>query len=161
MTSKAARRSSGTPPGRGHQAVLVMLPGVNIGVVFLDRNAFGLLAPMIQPEFRLSNAQVGMLTGILAVTWSLSGFGLARLADITGRSKLLLIAAMGCNAAVGEMPGAGAMPVAIGWVADQIGLGVLPWILLGVAVLVCLLTMRPKETAPRLAARLAPVAAAA
>jgi predicted MFS family arabinose efflux permease len=73
--------------------MLVILLGVNMGVVFLDRNAFGLLAPMIQPEFMLSNAQVGMITGILAVTWSLSSFGLARLADATGRTKLLLVAA--------------------------------------------------------------------
>jgi MFS family permease len=72
--------------------MLVGLLGVNMGIVFLDRNAFGLLAPMIQPEFSLSNTQVGMVTGVLAVTWALSSFGLARAADLTGRSKLLLIA---------------------------------------------------------------------
>ena len=33
-----------------------------------------------------------MITGILAVTWALSSFGLARAADLTGRSKLLLVA---------------------------------------------------------------------
>jgi MFS family permease len=72
--------------------MLVGLLGVNLGFVFLDRSAFGLLAPMIQPEFSLSNTQVGMITGILAATWALSSFGLARAADLTGRSKLLLIA---------------------------------------------------------------------
>lgn len=72
--------------------MLVGLLGVNMGVVFLDRSAFGLLAPMIQPEFSLTNTQVGMITGILAVTWALSSFGLARAADLTGRSKLLLVA---------------------------------------------------------------------
>jgi MFS family permease len=61
-------------------------------MVFLDRSAFGLLAPMIQPEFGLTNTQVGMITGALAVTWALSSFGLARAADLTGRSKLLLVA---------------------------------------------------------------------
>jgi len=75
-----------------YQALLVGLLGVNLGIVFLDRTAFGLLAPMIQPEFGLDNTQIGLITGILAVTWSLSSFGLTRAADITGRSKLLLVA---------------------------------------------------------------------
>jgi predicted MFS family arabinose efflux permease len=86
MEQSAAGRT--TP---AYQTLLVALLGVNMGFVFLDRSAFGLLAPMIQPEFGLSNAQVGMANGILAATWALSSFGLARLADITGNSKLLLI----------------------------------------------------------------------
>lgn len=73
--------------------MLVGLLGVNLGVVFLDRTAFGLLAPMIQPEFGLNNTQIGLITGVLAVTWSLSSFGLTRAADLTGRSKFLLVAA--------------------------------------------------------------------
>jgi MFS family permease len=76
-----------------YQSMLVVLLGVNLGVVFLDRTAFGLLAPMIQPEFGLTNTEVGLITGVLAVTWSLSSFGLTRAADLTGRSKLLLVAA--------------------------------------------------------------------
>jgi len=75
-----------------YQTMLVGLLGVNMGIVFLDRSAFGLLAPMIQPEFSLNNTQIGMITGILAATWALSSFGLARAADLTGRSKLLLVA---------------------------------------------------------------------
>ena len=75
-----------------YQTVLVALLGVNLGVVFLDRTAFGLLAPMIQPEFGLSNTEVGLVNGALAVTWALSSFGLTRAADLTGRSKLLLVA---------------------------------------------------------------------
>lgn len=93
MTSTAAARASGVPTSPAYQAMLVGLLGVNVGFVFLDRNAFGLLAPMIQPEFGLSNTQVGMINGILAATWALSSFGLSRAADITGRSKLLLVSA--------------------------------------------------------------------
>ena len=93
MTSISAARASAAHTSPAYQAMLVGLLGVNMGFVFLDRNAFGLLAPMIQPEFGLSNTQIGMITGILAVTWSLSSFGLNRAADITGRSKLLLIVA--------------------------------------------------------------------
>jgi MFS family permease len=76
-----------------YQTLLVGLLGVNMGIVFLDRNAFNLLAPMIQPEFGLSNTQIGMITGVLAATWAVSSFGLNRLADITGKSKMLLIVA--------------------------------------------------------------------
>jgi MFS family permease len=63
--------------------------------------------------------------------------------------------AMGFNAAVGEMLGAGAMPVAIGWAADRFGLGILPWILIVVAGITCLVTLGLRETAPRLVARTA------
>jgi MFS family permease len=76
-----------------YQALLVGLLGVNLGVVFLDRTAFGLLAPMIQPEFHLNNTQIGLISGVLAITWSLSSFWLPRGAELTGRSKLLLVAA--------------------------------------------------------------------
>jgi ACS family hexuronate transporter-like MFS transporter len=92
MKSFTVARAFGVPTTRAYQTMLVGLLGVNLGFVFLDRSALGLLAPMIQPEFSLSNAQVGMITGILAATWALSSFGLARAADLTGRSKLLLIA---------------------------------------------------------------------
>jgi MFS family permease len=84
-------------PGRlttsRYQALLVGLLGVNIGIVFLDRTAFGLLAPMIQPEFHLTNTDIGLVNAVLAVTWSLASFWLPRAADLTGRSKLLLVAA--------------------------------------------------------------------
>ncbi len=90
--SQAATDKAGLASPR-YQTLLVGLLGVNMGIVFLDRNAFNLLAPMIQPEFGLSNTQIGMITGVLAATWALSSFGLNRLADITGKSKMLLIVA--------------------------------------------------------------------
>ena len=93
MASLSASGDAQGPTSTRYQTVLVGLLGVNMGVVFLDRNAFGLLAPMIQPEFGLSNTDVGLITGILAVTWALSSFGLNRAADITGQAKLLLVGA--------------------------------------------------------------------
>ncbi|MXO58789.1 MFS transporter [Altererythrobacter salegens] len=84
---------SAAAPSARYQALLVGLLGVNIGIVFLDRTAFGLLAPMIQPEFGLDNAQVGMITGVLAIGWAISSFALPRAADITGKAKLLLVCA--------------------------------------------------------------------
>src|SRR5690606_34391922 len=93
MASFVTVKAEPTPATPAYQSLLVGLLGVNMGIVFLDRNAFNLLAPMIQPEFGLSNAQVGMITGILAATWALSSFGLNRAADITGKPKMLLIVA--------------------------------------------------------------------
>jgi MFS family permease len=86
------------PAGQGetssaYQSLMVGLLGVNLGIVFLDRTAFGLLAPKIQPEFGLTNTEVGLITGALAITWAASSFGLTRAADITGRAKFLLVAA--------------------------------------------------------------------
>lgn len=91
-TVGALPRSRGPATAR-YQALLVGLLGANVGIVFLDRTAFGLLAPMIQPEFALTNTHIGMINGVLAVTWSLSSFFLTRAADLTGRSKLLLVMA--------------------------------------------------------------------
>jgi len=56
--------------------------------------------------------------------------------------------AMGFNAAAGELLGAGGMSVVVGWIADRLGLGVVPWVLLTVAVLFCLITLALRETAP-------------
>jgi MFS family permease len=93
MATVEAQPQSMGPATARYQTLLVGLLGVNVGVVFLDRTAFGLLAPMIQPEFALTNTHIGMINGVLAVTWSLSSFFLTRAADLTGRSKLLLVAA--------------------------------------------------------------------
>ncbi|MBO0749462.1 MAG: MFS transporter [Porphyrobacter sp.] len=93
MASLAIPAAAESRATTAYQTMLVGLLGVNMGVVFLDRGAFGLLAPMIQPEFGLSNTQVGVITGALAVTWALSSFGLTRAADVTGRCKLLLVTA--------------------------------------------------------------------
>jgi hypothetical protein len=65
---------------------------------------------------------------------------------------------MGFNAGVGELLGAGLLPIAIGWATDQLGLVILPWILVLVGVLFCLLTLGLKESAPQVVARRAAAA---
>lgn len=93
MATAVAPARAGGQASAGYQALLVGLLGVNIGVVFLDRTAFGLLAPMIQPEFGFDNTQIGLITGALALGWAVSSFGLPRIADATGRAKWLLVVA--------------------------------------------------------------------
>ena len=61
--------------------------------------------------------------------------------------------AMGFNAGVGELIGAGLLPILIGWATDQVGLTILPWILAAVGVLFCLLTLGLRESAPLVVAR--------
>ena len=84
-----------------------------------------------------------------------AGTGALIMAIIPGESAPphLRGTAMGFNAGVGEMLGAGLMPVAVGWLADRVGLEVIPWVLLVVAVLFCLITLALKETAPKVVDR--------
>ena len=55
MATIAAQSGADGLTSSRYQALLVGLLGVNLGVVFLDRTAFGLLAPMIQPEFVITD----------------------------------------------------------------------------------------------------------
>ena len=79
------------------------------------------------------------------------GAGILVMNAIAGESAPphLSATAMGLNAAVGEMIGAGAMPVIIGWAADRAGLGILPWFFIGSALLFCLIALLLAETAPK------------
>ena len=61
--------------------------------------------------------------------------------------------AMGFTAALGELLGAGLMPILVGAAADRVGLIILPWVLLAVGVLFCVLTLALKESAPKVVAR--------
>jgi hypothetical protein len=45
------------------------------------------------------------------------------------------------------------MPVAVGWAADQFGLGILPWLLAASGVLFCGFTLALAETAPKVLER--------
>jgi MFS family permease len=88
---------------------------------------------------------------ILAGVGSL-GSGILVMVVVPGESAPphLRATAMGFNAAVGELLGAGAMPVVIGMIADRFGLGLLPWLLAGTSALLCLVAFGLRETAPRL-----------
>jgi MFS family permease len=98
-------------------------------------------------------SQILVFTGCCLAGGSV-GAGFLIMVVIPGESapSHLKATAMGFNASVGEMLGAGAMPVVIGYIADQFGLSTLPWIMMTVAILICLITMGLRETAPRLSA---------
>jgi predicted MFS family arabinose efflux permease len=48
--------------------------------------------PFIQPELRLSNTEVGLLSSALSLTWACAAFGIGIVSDRTGSRKGLLIA---------------------------------------------------------------------
>jgi MFS transporter, ACS family, hexuronate transporter len=89
----ALKGSAGATPasGAGYQIALTALLSLNFGFVLFDRNASSFLMPFIQPELRLTNTQVGLISGALSLTWSFAAFGIGVISDRTGSRKGLLI----------------------------------------------------------------------
>jgi len=75
----------------GYQIALTGLLSLNFGFVLFDRNASSFLMPFIQPDLRLTNTQVGMISGALSLTWSFAALGIGAVSDRTGSRKGLLI----------------------------------------------------------------------
>lgn len=64
------------------------------GGVFFDRLALAFLFPNISEDLHLTNAHLGMLSAILALTWAISGAGLGLISDKFKIRKPMLIAAV-------------------------------------------------------------------
>jgi predicted MFS family arabinose efflux permease len=81
---------------------------LNFGFVLFDRNASSFLMPFIQPDLALTNAQVGLLSSALSLTWSFAAFGIGLVSDRTGSRKGLLVLATvvfsACSFASGFAP---------------------------------------------------------
>jgi MFS family permease len=75
----------------GYQMMLVGLLSLNFGIVFFDRQALNVLMPFVQPEFGLSDTQIGFIAAGLSFTWAIAAFFVGWLSDKTGKRKLLLI----------------------------------------------------------------------
>ena len=76
----------------GYQWRLTALLSLSFGFVLFDRNALSFLMPFVQPELRLSNTQVGLLSGGLSLTWAIAAFGIGSVAGRFGSRKQWLIA---------------------------------------------------------------------
>src|SRR5256885_6732430 len=76
-----------------YQTQLTVLLSAGFGFVFLDRNAFSYLSPLIAPDLKLDNTEVGVLSAALSLTWALSGIAIGRLADSSGHRRRILVAA--------------------------------------------------------------------
>lgn len=77
--------------GAGYQVTLVVLLSLTFGIVFFDRNALAFLMPFVQPDLRLTNTQVGLLSSGLSLTWALAGIFIGAASDRTGRRKAFLL----------------------------------------------------------------------
>jgi MFS family permease len=73
---------------------LLVILFLSFGFVFFDRQALSFLAPYMDKDFGLSNAELGTLSGVLALTWALAGMFAGRLSDALGRRKPILIVAV-------------------------------------------------------------------
>ena len=71
---------------------LLLLLGFAFGIAFFDRNAATYLAPIIEHDLHLSNAQVGYLGGVLSLTWAFGAYFIARWSDASGVRKPFLLA---------------------------------------------------------------------
>jgi MFS family permease len=77
-----------------YENLLVVVLFLAFGFVFFDRQAVPFLFPFISEELGLTNTQLGVITGVLAVTWALSGAAVGKLSDKLGVRKPILIAAI-------------------------------------------------------------------
>jgi MFS family permease len=85
------------PPPRGgrYQNTLLAVLFSTFGFVFFDRLALNYLTPFFKDELGLTNAQVGLLGGVPAFTWAISGICIGLLSDRLDRRKPLLLTAIG------------------------------------------------------------------
>ncbi|MFI0373645.1 MFS transporter [Actinomadura sp. 1N219] len=93
MTTLLKRAAPAVTPDRYENRLLVIL-FLAFGFVFFDRQALAFLAPYMDDDFGLSNSQLGVLSGVLALTWALAGMFAGSLSDRLGRRKPILIAAV-------------------------------------------------------------------
>ena len=75
---------------RRYENKLVALLFFTWGAVFLDRMSELYLAPYLVPEFHLTNAQVGLLASVLAITWAISSLVFGAISDRVGRRPILI-----------------------------------------------------------------------
>ncbi|WP_053847213.1 MFS transporter [Streptomyces sp. NRRL B-24085] len=93
-------------PAHRYENRLLLILFLAFGFVFFDRQALPFLAPYIAKDFHLSNTELGTLSGVLALTWALSGLVAGRLSDKLGRRKPILVAAVvlfSCFSAAGGL----------------------------------------------------------
>ncbi|WP_067456196.1 MFS transporter [Actinomadura macra] len=92
MTETLTRSARGTADRYENKLLIVLF--LAFGFVFFDRQALAFLAPYMDDDFGLSNSQLGILSGVLALTWALSGMFAGSLSDRIGRRKPILIGAV-------------------------------------------------------------------
>jgi predicted MFS family arabinose efflux permease len=71
---------------------LLLLLGVSWGFAFFDRNSASVLIPYIAKDLALTNTQSALINSVLAITWALGAYVIARWSDARGSRKPFLVA---------------------------------------------------------------------
>src|SRR5258706_12019253 len=91
VTDAPASPAIGQITGEKHRYILLLLLGAYT-LSFLDRQVVTILAEPIKVDLRLSDTQVGMLTGLaFAVFYTFLGIPIARLADRFSRPMIIAV----------------------------------------------------------------------
>ena len=77
-----------------YQQGLALLLGLVGGLVLFDRNAINFLSPFIVAELKLNNAELGVASSVVALTWASAGYLVGRWSDRAGRRKPYYVAAI-------------------------------------------------------------------
>ncbi len=84
----AGSMAAAASPARERAMVAIMF--ATWGLVFLDRMSVLYLAPYIARDFGLSDAQVGLLAGAVAISWAVSALVFGAVSDRVGRKAVLV-----------------------------------------------------------------------
>jgi MFS family permease len=71
---------------------LALLLGLVGGLVSFDRNAINVLSPFLVADLKLTNAQLGAASSVVALTWASVGYLVGRWSDRAGRRKSYYVA---------------------------------------------------------------------
>jgi predicted MFS family arabinose efflux permease len=89
--------NSGAPSRGGwftYENGVLLLLGLTFGFLFFDRNAAGNLVPFITTDLKLNNAQIGLVTSALSLTWAISAYAFGAWSDRIGVRKPFLLASV-------------------------------------------------------------------
>ena len=84
------------PPPRGgrYENIVLAVLFATFGFVFFDRLALNYLSPYFKDELGLNNGDIGLLGGVPALAWALSGLAMGYISDRVDRRKPFLIGAI-------------------------------------------------------------------
>jgi len=86
---------------KGYEFRAVLLLCLGFGLVGLDRFMIVPMFPTLMKDLHLSYGDLGSITGVLSVTWGISGFFMGRLSDLIGRRKVVVGAIVAFSLLVG------------------------------------------------------------
>ncbi|MGW9438624.1 MFS transporter [Streptomyces sp. NPDC055607] len=95
------RESPADRSARRYEVRIVTLLAVGFGLVGLDRNIIAPLFPAMVEELGLTYADLGVITGILAIFWGVSSIFAGNLSDRIGRRRIIIPAVIGFSLACG------------------------------------------------------------